>query len=363
MKKYNLTDIEDFITEILGVINNSTDKKSLDIRNYLKDEYIDFYSLIQITNDYKEEFDKTKIENNKVISTNLGNIASKLVEKSMPFIKDYIAQNFPKLNILSRIELKSGMLKKLKNALLDEIKKDKNGIFPKGINFDTVAKLVNRFQNEDINLSKIFPQEQAGPLVILATSFLNLATTVKTYYDERYEYDEKMKDFTNKFDEIHKEFEILKDQIGTLDLDNYEESMTKIITIGKKMNENKQKISSTIDDLEKKEKELKENDKGSILKKVAKEGVGAIGCIAAFFATGGLFSIPLATAAIFNAVNCGINIQRLINLKKQLEKYNETKKKETQKSIEIDKQLEILMKKYDQIQHRFIPKNLLKDFE
>ena len=102
LDEYNLTDISDFITECLLIINNSTKKKATDIRNYLKDEFVDFYSLIQVTNDYKKEFDKSQMESKEIITTNLDNIALKLIEKSMPLVKDYVAKKFPSLNILSK---------------------------------------------------------------------------------------------------------------------------------------------------------------------------------------------------------------------------------------------------------------------
>ena len=358
LNKYNLTDINDFITECLLIINNSTNKKAVDIRNYLKDEFIDFYSLIQVSNDYKEEFNKTKMESKEIITTNLDNIVHKLIEKSMPLVKDYIAEKFPNLNILSKIELKSGMLTKLKTALLDGIKGDISQ-FPKGINFNTVQKLVNLFQNGD-DVSKLFNAEQVGPWVTLATSFLNLATNVKTYYDDIIEYEETNRKYTNKLEELHEEFERLKKQIGTLDLDNYEESMATIIQTGKKMNSIKQQISVVIEDLDKEEKKTKEKKTGSIIGTVASTAVGAVGLTIAGLATGGFIMAPLIGAGVANAITCGVNVKKLIMLKQQLNTFRQTKMKEVEKFKEIDAQIEILNKKCEQIRDRYIPPNLLK---
>ena len=359
LKKFKLTDLDYFITECLSVINNSTNKKAVDIRNYLRDEFTDFYSLIQVTNDYKKEFDKSQIQNKEVMTTNLDNIAHKLIEKSMPLVKDYIAKKFPNLNILSKIELKSGMLNKLKKALFEEINNDKSQNAKK-VCFNVVKNIVNSFQNGN-GASKIFNQGETGTIAMVASAFLNLATSVKTYYDEKIEYDETNKKYTHKLEQLHNEFEMLKNQIGILDLDNYEESMAKIIQIGKNMNLNKQKISIVIKDLKHKEKEIKEKKTGSTLKRVASSAAGAVSLTIAAATTGGLIIPILAGAgAIGSAIDCGINIAKLKKLKDQLDKFGKTKEKESQHYLEIDEQIEILRKKYEKIKDRYIPKNLLK---
>lgn len=357
LKKYNLIDLDDFITECLTVINNSTNKKAVDIRNYLKDEFTDFYSLIQVTNYYKKEFDKSKMENKEIMTTNLDNIAHKLIEKSLPLIKDYVAKKFPKLNILSKIELKSGMLNKLKTAIFDEINNDKSQS-PKKVCFNVVKNLVNAFNNGN-DVSKIFKQGETGSMAVLATSFLNLATSVMTYYDEKIEYDETNKKYTQKLEEHHNEFEMLKNKIGILDLDNYEESMATIMQIGKNMNILKQKISITIKDLERKEKETKEKKTGSTLKRVASSAVGAVGLTIAAISTGGAAAIPFIGGAIFYGIDCTVNIVRLKKLRDQLNNFSKTKEKEFQLYQENDDAIELLKKKFEKIQDRYIPKNLL----
>ena len=78
----------------------------------------------------------------------------------MPLVKDYIAKKYPNLNILSKIELKSGMLNRLKTALFDEINKD-NSQDPKKVCFNVVKNIVNSFQNCN-STSKIFNQLETG---------------------------------------------------------------------------------------------------------------------------------------------------------------------------------------------------------
>lgn len=359
LEEYDLVDINDFIFECLTVMNNSTNKKAFDVNNYLRDTNIDFYSLIQVTNDYQEEFEKTKLENKEVMTINLENISKKLIEKSMPFIKDYIIKSFPNLNAFSKMELKSGMLTKLKDNLFKHIKEG-GSIFPKGISFDTVSKLVNRFQSED-NEIKILSNEGASNIVVVANSFLNLATSIKCYYDDIYEYDETNKKYTEQFEALHKEFEALKKNIEILDLDNYEESMEKIIDTGKKMNIIKQKIANCNDNMTKEEQELKEEKTGTTLKRVASAGVSAVTCAIGSIATGGVGAVLLGAAAVGNAINFGVNIVRLRKLYQQLNKFKETKDKESKSFVVINAQIDILRKKCEKIHNRYIPPNLFKD--
>jgi len=358
LKEYELTELDDFITECLSVINNSTNKKAVDIRNYLRDEFTDFYSLIQVTNDYKKEFDKSEIQNKEVMTINLDNIAHKLIEKSMPLVKDYIAKKYPNLNILSKIELKSGMLNRLKTALFDEINKD-NSQDPKKVCFNVVKNIVNSFQNGN-STSKIFNQLETGSITMVATSFLNLATSVMTYYDDKIKYDEMNKKYTHKLEELHNEFEMLKNQIGILDLDNYEESMAKIIQIAKNMDLKKQEISIVIRNLEKDVQETKDKNTGSTLKRVASSAVGAVSFTVAALSTSGFAVIPLVAGAVSSAIECGVNIKKLKDLKDQLDKFGKTKEGESKFFQEVDEQIEILRKEYEKIQDRYIPKNLLK---
>jgi len=164
---------------------------------------------------------------------------------------------------------------------------------------------------------------------------------------------------TQKLEEHHNEFEMLKNKIGILDLDNYEESMATIMQIGKNMNILKQKISITIKDLEKKEKETKEKKTGSTLKRVASSAVGAVGLTIAAISTGGAAAIPFIGGAIFSGIDCTVNIVRLKKLRDQLNNFSKTKEKEFQLYQENDDAIELLKKKFEKIQDRYIPKNLL----
>ena len=292
------------------------------------------------------------------MTTNLDNIAHKLIEKSMPLVKDYISKKFPNLNILSKIELKSGMLNKLKNALFEEINNDKSQNAKK-VCFNVVKNIVNSFQNGN-STSKIFNQLETGSITMVATSFLNLATSVMTYYDDKITYDEMDKKYTHKLEELHNEFEMLKNQIGILDLDNYEESMAKIIQIAKNMDLKKQEISIVIRNLEKDEQETKDKNTGSTLKRVASSAVGAVGFTVAALSTSGFAVIPLVAGAVSSAIECGVNIKKLKDLKDQLDKFGKTKEGESKFFQEVDEQIEILRKEYEKIQDRYIPKNLLK---
>ena len=138
-QKIDITDLDNFMIDFRSIMNSSIDSKASDIKNYLKDEFEDFYSLIQVTDEYKENFKKSPIKNKEILTENLSNIGFKLVEKSLPLVKDYIANKFPNLNILSQIQLKTEMLSKLKKVIFDEVIND-NKLFSKGISFETVSK-------------------------------------------------------------------------------------------------------------------------------------------------------------------------------------------------------------------------------
>lgn len=352
-QKIDITDLDNFMIDFRSIMNSSIDSKAADIKNYLKDEFEDFYSLIQVTDEYKENFEKSPIKNKEILTENLSNIGFKLVEKSLPLVKDYIANKFPNLNILSQIQLKTEMLSKLKKVIFDEVIND-NKLFSKGISFETVSKFVEAFKTCD----KIMNNGQAGPYAALATTFLNLATSIKTYYDNNIEYNEKTKKYTEELDKIHNDFENHKKEIELLDLDDYEECMKKIIIIGKKINNDKKKISHVIKAMEKDKKEIEENKTKKGIQDAIKSGVGVVGCAIGFFTTGGLAAIPLAIGVVGNGIWFGVKLADLINLNKQLKHFQETKDKESKKYEEMENELEKLMKKYNHLQDRYIPINV-----
>ena len=120
----------------------------------------------------------------------------------------------------------------------------------------------------------------------------------------------------------------------------------------------KKKISHVIKAMEKDKKEIEENKTKKGIQDAVKSGVGVVGCAIGFFATGGLAAIPLAIGVVGNGIWFGVKLADLINLKKQLKHFQETKDKESKKYEEMENELEKLMKKYNHLQDRYIPINV-----
>ena len=146
----NITMSEEDFFEFKNLIGNRTiATKASDIKNYLKLEEEYFVTLVQTINEYKEYFEKSNIDNNKVISKNLDNISNKLIEESLPLIKDYINEKYPNLNASAKIQLETKMQKRLRNELLKEIVHDK-GKTKNEVGFKIVSTLT-----EVINQAKV----------------------------------------------------------------------------------------------------------------------------------------------------------------------------------------------------------------
>ena len=265
LRNAELSDIDDFIVEFKTVINNSIESKASDINNYLKDEYDDFYSLITTSEDFKNDKVLSKKENNGAFTINFKNIIERLVKASFPLIKKYAKQNLTNLNVLSKIKLKSKMLNKLKNCLLKQIQSNRTSN-SNGIGFDNILLLINKVKKgtalKEIMNNQIQMHFNNPNVVIanLAMSFMNLAISVKTYYNNSVEFDQNTKEYSNKIDSINKK------QIGFLDLDNYEVSKKKIERIGKEIYKDKLKVIEFIKNIDNEKKIQKKKKKAGMQK-------------------------------------------------------------------------------------------------
>lgn len=362
LRAAGLTDLDKFIVDFREINNNSLESKASDIRNYLKDQYDDFYSLITTSMDYKNNDYLSKSENEGIFTNNFKNIIEKLVKSSFPLVKNYVKEKYPNLNILSKIELKGEMLNKLKNTFIKQAEKDKN-IYSNEIGFDRVKKLVYAIKNGNAitQLKNEMQMHFNNPNVAvanLAMSFMNLATSIKTYYDNSVEFDDKTRNFKQKISEINEDFEYHKKQIGLLDLDNYEECLQKIKKIGKKIQEDKIKVIEFVKNIDNEEKNLEQDKKKTGVKKAVTCGAAVVGSAIGFVATGGLLAGVYAVAGVVNGVAMAVNIANIIKIKKQLNIYKDFKEKENQKYEDIENTLAELQFKYDKIQERYIPINL-----
>ena len=367
LRNAELSDIDDFIVEFKTVINNSIESKASDINNYLKDEYDDFYSLITTSEDFKNDRVLSKKENNGAFTINFKNIIERLVKASFPLIKKYAKQNLTDLNILSKIKLKSKMLNKLKNCLLKQIQSNRTSN-SNGIGFDNILSLINKVKNGNA-LKEIMNQMQMhfnNPNVAIANltmSFMNLAISVKTYYNNSVEFDQKTKEYSNKMDSINSDFENHKKQIGLLDLDNYEASMKKIEIIGKEIYKDKLKVIEFIKNIDEEKNNTEKEKKKSGVAKAVTCGVGVVGSAIGFVATGGILAAVYGVSAIASGIAMGVNIANLAKIKKQLNIYKDFKEKENKKFDEIESTLAELRFSYNKLQERYIPLNLLNNYD
>lgn len=361
-REAGINDIDEFMVDFRVINNNSIESKSSDISNYLKDQYDDFYSLITTSMDYKNDNYLSKSENNGIFTNNFKNIIEKLVKSSFPLVKNYINEKYPNLNIISKLQLKGEMLNKLKNSIVKKTE-DVNRYNSGGTGFDRVKNLINAIKNgksishlkNELNVHFNNPKVA---IVNLAMSFINLATSIKTYYNNSVEFDDKTQNFKQKINEINEDFEYHKKQIGLLDLDNYEECLNKIKTIGKKIQQDKLKVIEFVKNIDNEEKNLEKDKKKSGVKTAVTCGVGILGSAIGFVATGGILAGVYAVAAVANGIAMGINIANIIKIKKQLEVYKDFKEQENQKYEDIENTLAELQFKYNKLEERYIPINL-----
>ena len=149
-----------------------------------------------------------------------------------------------------------------------------------------------------------------------------------------------------------------KKQIRTINLDNYEESMRKIEEIGKKLNNDKNDFKALIDEINDEIKKTEEKEKSSGYKEVAKKGLAVVGCGLGCFLTGGALAIGYAVAGVMYGVSAVNTIAELLKMKEKVRICKEKIEEAEKQKEEIDESLKDLKNKFNQIQQRFIPKNV-----
>ena len=113
-----------------------------------------------------------------------------------------------------------------------------------------------------------------------------------------------------------------------LDLDNYEESLKKIMDIGKKINNDKQELITLIDKIENDEKISNDEEKKSAIKSIAINGLGVGAAVVGTVVTGGLAAAIYGAIAVANGVAVGLSIAELQKIKEKL-KFYQSKLKES----------------------------------
>lgn len=365
-RKLGISDLDNFKEEFRNVNNNSVAEKACDIKNYLRDNYDDFYSLIKTSLDYKKEMEKSSINEKEIYTINLENISKKLVKESFPLIKNFILKKYPNLNIFSKFELmKSEMFTNLHKKIFGEIINEETSA-SNGIGYNSISQLIDNFKNGNL-LNGLWDQAKSyynTPIAAysnLGMSFLNLATSIKDYYDNQIKLDDLNNEMKNKFDELDKNFEEHKNEIGVLDLDNYEECLNKIKIVGKKLYKDKLERREIIDTFTNKKKEVEKEQEKEKMGKMLKYGGACLGSALGVIATGGILAGIWATSAIVNGIATGVSFYNLQKIKEKLKLFQENLDNQNKKYEEINDKINELKIAFDQLHIRCVPKNLLNE--
>ena len=365
-RKLGISDLDNFKEEFRNVNNNSVAEKACDIKNYLRDNYDDFYSLIKTSLDYKTEIEKSRIKKKEIYTINLENISKKLVKESFPLIKNFILKKYPNLNIFSKFELmKSEMFTNLHKKIFGEIVKEETSA-SNGIGYNSISQLIDNFKNGNLlngllDQAKSYYNTPIAAYSNLGMSFLNLATSIKDYYDNQIKLDDLNNEMKNKFDELDKNFEEHKNEIGVLDLDNYEECLNKIKIVGKKLYKDKLERREIIDTFTNKKKEVEKEKEKEKMGKMLKYGGACLGSAVGVIATGGILAGIWATSAIVNGIATGVSFYNLQKMKEKLKLFQENLDSQNKKYEEINDKINELKITFDQLHIRYVPKNLLNE--
>ena len=354
----NIKDIDNFIYDFRLIIEQTKESKSSNIRNYLEYQYKDFDELIEITKNTKKEINKSNIKDKNDIENVLTNIVGELAKNALPLIKNYLIKNYPNLKELSELDIET--LGKIKNNLIDLYTSENKSIFAKGIDIDTVSTLVDSYKSGNL-FNKISSEcglhfgNQTVLLTTLATSFLNLTASLKSYYDYNLDTENYLKEFNEKKNIINENFEKHKELIKKINTENYDESIQLIQEIGKNLNKDKEDLVVLIEGL--KEQEKKTEQKKSFFEALPYGGGFALCAIGAFF-TCGATAIAYGVGAVANGTAVAVNLLKIKKILKDLEEYKNKIIEQENKQNEIDKALKDLRDKYIQTEQRYIPKNV-----
>ena len=160
-----------------------------------------------------------------------------------------------------------------------------------------------------------------------------------------------MEAYFDRVNQILENFEAHKREIGLIDLDNYEESMDKIVSIGRKINDDKTDISEIITKII----QSNDNAKKTGNKNIAKACLATAGCILGTIITGGAIAAIWGGAALVNGIGLTIKCANSANLKKQEKLNEEIIAKAYQKYEEMELELANLRNMFSRIQVRYIP--------
>ena len=312
----DITNKEKIKIELKNLINDSPETEASNMAIYLKKNFEDFYSLIEISKNYQDRIEKSKTDEDKTCQDKLEDFIQKIIKNILPYIKDKI----PKA-LSEKLNTNEG----LANLFAKHIGKNISGndIFNNDIiNYKTISNLVYKFKN-GINIYKSLRYYYGNSLFIISKAamlFLNLCTSIKSFYESLVDYKQKKTKFTNRLAQIHHNFEGHKREIRQIDLQQPDMAIEIIIDIGKKINDDKNDVIQLMVEIENEIENAKKKKKSSG-KKIATGVVGFLSSVLGFVVTGGGIAVLYIAFAGISSVLIGINSADVVVQKKAIKNY------------------------------------------
>ena len=344
--------------ELRALIMNSYESKVSDIKNFLKDQYPEFYSLIETTFEYKKKLEET--DKDKDCVNPLNDILTKLKKYTKSLIKYYDEKLGNKLK-------NTGLWNNITKLVTEQIKIEHNNSI--AIDFMTISGLINKFKNKEgiMKILKDIGAHYQTPFIAvtnLAMSFLNLCTSVKSFYNTFVDYRQKKTEYTYRFEQIHQNFESHKKEIRNLEIYKLNEvedingTIELIINIGKKINQEKYALYQLMFEIEE-EIERKVSKKSKSGAGIAMGVLGFLGSVVGFVFTGGGIALLYIVTAGMNAAAVGINSANIVQQKKAIKDYISILKKAHELQAEMEEELGKLQKLYSNLNSdTYVPINI-----
>ena len=292
----------------------------------------------------KKKFAKKKIED-----TN-----ETIIKSLMPLFKDIIGED---LDFLCGDG--GGLFNKFQKEVVSDIGSSKTTVI--NISYDTILKIANKFKNKHlidiIKDIKDYYNNPLGSIAYLVLSFLNLCTSVKTFYDNIIDYRQKKTKYTERFRKIHENFESHKKEINYLDFNKVNEASKQIINIGNKIQQDQNDIIVLINEVtEELEKVNSQKTKSAV--GTASGVIGVLSGIIGFAVTGGVIALLYGAGIIINAIGVGVNSANIVHAKKQIAEYKKILTQSYDKYNEMEKELDYLRDLYNNIKLDYIAINI-----
>lgn len=362
--------IED-LRELKKLIRNSPQSRASDIKNYLRQNYQDFYSLIETSienhNNIKEQ--KSKCEkklqyeedlNLKEIIKNERDNKNAYMKKAKQITNELINSivSCLKMGGLEKTidnekekdpEKIKQVIKETQKAFWNEVKQSNSS----GVNATKLNNLIDSF-NWKINYKSILIDVKNyfnNPLIAmsyLSMSFMNLYDSISSFYDDYLDNKENRTNFENRYRQIHSDFENHISEINEINLsniDNIIEAERIIIEIGAKVEQDRINIIKLIDQINNEIENIRKKNKKTG-GKLATNVLLTIGFSIMTIGTGGAASFIFGAAAAVNTAAMAVNSKHVVDNKKEIKNYKRLLEKANEDFIRIKNKLRELENKF-----------------